>query len=274
MPLTRSRITGLALGALTVAAIAGGVVLAGGDSSQLTRSAGADDLVAAAAQVTPAPTPGSEQATGGGSSSKQEASSGAASKADAQASKAAAEGGAAGGGGGTDPGAEAARSQTPGAQGSSAQADRAPAATPKPTPRPTGLRLDGPKLPSVTATSTAGTVDFGSLRGPAVIHVYASWCPTCRAEAPGFGRALKKAPGVKPIYLAVADEPADSAAFVTRYGWRSAPRIDDPSRELATKLGVDYQPNLILVDRDGRTRVLAGGLAEAKLTAVLQALEA
>lgn len=264
--MTRARITGLALGALTIVAIASGAVLAGGDGGgQLQGSRGADDLIAAAAQPAPSTTTATSPADAGAKADRK-----AATDADARPSKAER--------GERDARGDAAAS-TEQAAGSAATTPepatkRSPAPAPKPKPQPSGLRLDGPRLPNVSAKSTDGNVDFGALRGPAVIHVYASWCPTCRAEAPGFGRALERAPGVRPIYLAVADEPADAAAFVRRHSWPNGPRIDDPERELANKLGVDYQPNLILVDRAGRTRVLAGGLAEAKLTAVLQALEA
>lgn len=249
---------------LAVAAIGAGAVLAGGDAGSSLSDRAADELLAT---TTPAATTGDPDApavtTPASQDSDRPQPTDKEDEPDAapRASTAPAE--PTGGGGSTDtPAAAGAREQAP--------AER----TPSSKPARAALRLDGPRLPKVTATSTDGTVNFGTLRGPAVIHVFASWCPTCRAEAPAVAKALRAAPGVQPIYLAVADQPADSAAFVERYDWPAAPRVDDPGRELATKLGVDYQPNLILVDRAGRTQVIAGGVSQAKLTALLRALEA
>ncbi|MBJ7470306.1 MAG: redoxin domain-containing protein [Solirubrobacteraceae bacterium] len=141
---------------------------------------------------------------------------------------------------------------------------------PKPAAEP--LALDGPKLPNVQASSTDGEIDFAKLEGPALIHVYASWCSVCRAEAPGLSAALKAAPGVRPIWIAVADSPPDSAAFAKSFGWPQGAMIDDQNRSVASKLGLTGQPNTILVDGEGRTQTIIGGSSQAQLTALLQGL--
>jgi thiol-disulfide isomerase/thioredoxin len=132
--------------------------------------------------------------------------------------------------------------------------------------------LSGPALPDVRATSTDGTIDFASLKGPALIHVYASWCSVCQGEAADLGRALKDVPGVKPVWIAVQDEPSASAAFVKQYDWPAGPRIDDANRSLAGQLGLTGQPNTILVDAEGNTRTFAGAVPRPTLIAMLRAI--
>ena len=49
----------------------------------------------------------------------------------------------------------------------------------------------------------------------------------------------------------MADTPDEASAFVDVYGW-TWPSISDPARELARRLGADYQPHFILIDAEGR----------------------
>lgn len=55
--------------------------------------------------------------------------------------------------------------------------------------------------------------------------------------------------------LNAADMQPTARAFLKRYGW-TWPSISDPQRRLARRLGVDYQPAVILIDARGR--VVAG----------------
>lgn len=132
--------------------------------------------------------------------------------------------------------------------------------------------LDGPRLPAINTSSTEGPLNLAKLRGPAVLHIYASWCPTCKAEADGFAEALQQAPKVKPYFIAVQDTPDDAASFAREYGWRSGPRIDDPEREVASALGLQGQPNTVVIDRTGATKVFAGPVDQATLTALLRSV--
>lgn len=132
--------------------------------------------------------------------------------------------------------------------------------------------LDGPRLPAIKAASTQGTLNLAKLDGPAVLHIYASWCPTCKADAAGFSEALQQAPKVKPYFIAVQDTPSEAADFAREYGWRSGPRIDDPEREVASALGLQGQPNTVVIDRTGATKVFAGPVDQATLTALLRSV--
>jgi thiol-disulfide isomerase/thioredoxin len=126
-------------------------------------------------------------------------------------------------------------------------------------PTPTPLR-------AFTATDSTGqAIGSATIKGPTVIHIYASWCPTCRAEAKHFAAFLRANPAITPIYIAVADQPASAARFITASGWRPGPIIDDPKRTLATALGLSGQPNTIFVNRAAQTETLRGGAGLATL---------
>jgi hypothetical protein len=51
--------------------------------------------------------------------------------------------------------------------------------------------------------------------------------------------------------LNAADTPAGARDFVSEFGWEW-PSISDPRRELAKTLGADYQPEVIVIDAQGR----------------------
>lgn len=51
--------------------------------------------------------------------------------------------------------------------------------------------------------------------------------------------------------LNAADTNPTARAFVKRYGW-TWPSIVDPRRTLARRLGVEYQPAVLLIDARGR----------------------
>ncbi len=156
-----------------------------------------------------------------------------------------------------------------------AQESTAPSGTasePGASPGSAAARLTGPKLPNLRVASTDGDLNLGELKGPAVVHVYASWCSVCRGEAADLSAALRAAPNVKPIWIAVQDEPSASAAFAKEFDWPAGPRIDDRNRSIAGKLGLTGQPNTVLVDAEGNTRTFAGAVPIPTLKALLGSL--
>lgn len=171
----------------------------------------------------------------------------------------------------SDQGGSSDSETAPKAGGASASAPSSGSgATEKPSaPAARAAVLTGPKLPKVQASSTEGRIDFGALRGPAIIHVYASWCSVCRGEAAELGKAVSAAPGVKRIWIAVQDDPQSSEAFQTEFDWPAGPRVDDKNRSVAAKLGLSGQPNTILVDAEGNTQRFAGAVPIPTLTKLL-----
>lgn len=118
------------------------------------------------------------------------------------------------------------------------------------------------------------TIELAGLRGkPAFLTVWASWCPSCREEAPTMARlARKHGHVVQFVGVDTQDRREDGRAFVREFGLRY-PHLFDPKATIATKLGVFGIPTAFLVDRRGRiAAVLVGKQPEAKLTRYLRLL--
>lgn len=111
---------------------------------------------------------------------------------------------------------------------------------------PTGLpRLDG------TNPITGNAVKLAAYTGkPLVLHVWASWCPECNAEAPTIAKAAARYHNVTFIGIDIADHPSGAKGFYQRHGWHFL-SIDDPTRTRMTSLGVPGQPSTVFVNAKG-----------------------
>jgi len=107
---------------------------------------------------------------------------------------------------------------------------------------------DSHELPAVVlpALGLGDGVDMGSLTGPAVINIWATWCTPCLAELPDFQRASGEFRDVR--FLGV-----DATGFGE----------DDESLEFLADLGVTYSQ---FVDSDG---VFAADVQVTELPATL-----
>lgn len=91
-----------------------------------------------------------------------------------------------------------------------------------------------------------------------VIKVFASWCPTCEKEAATFAAFQKAHPDLTYVYVAVADTPEESAAWIERHGMADGPVIDDRERSVAGALGLIGQPNTVFVPAAGELVEIIG----------------
>lgn len=82
---------------------------------------------------------------------------------------------------------------------------------------------------------------------PLVLHVWASWCSVCNAEAPTIARAAARNRKVAFIGIDIADNARDAKGFYRRHGWRFS-SIDDPKRTRMASLGVPGQPSTVFVN--------------------------
>lgn len=133
-----------------------------------------------------------------------------------------------------------------------------------------------PRLSGSTLIPPPETIALAGLRGkPAFLSVWASWCPSCREEAPTMARiARKHGRAVQFVGIDIQDRREDGRAFVRRFGL-DYPHIFDPKATIATKLGVFGIPTAFLVDGRGRiAAVLVGKQPEAKLRRYLRLLAA
>ncbi|SDS71121.1 Thiol-disulfide isomerase or thioredoxin [Nocardioides scoriae] len=115
--------------------------------------------------------------------------------------------------------------------------------------RPTSPRA----LPDVTleALQGSGELDLGSIRGPAVVNLWASWCAPCRAELPDYAAyARKHAGSVDVIGIDFQDTQVDQAVALAEDSGVDYPLYADPDGLTRART----LPQIVLVDAEGRVR--------------------
>jgi cytochrome c biogenesis protein CcmG/thiol:disulfide interchange protein DsbE len=111
----------------------------------------------------------------------------------------------------------------------------------------------GKALPALTLSCLGGgpAVALRSLRGPAVLNVWASWCGPCADEI-GYLVAAEKLlhSQVRFIGLDLTDEPADGRTWNDNYGvtW---PSLRDPHGAVRGPLHVPGPPVTFFIGSDG-----------------------
>ena len=90
------------------------------------------------------------------------------------------------------------------------------------------------------------------LRGtPVVVNIWGSWCPPCRAEAPGLERLARDFEGkVQFLGVDILDVRESAREFILEYDW-PYPSVFDENGEIRDQLGYVGQPVTIVYDRDG-----------------------
>lgn len=116
-------------------------------------------------------------------------------------------------------------------------------------------------IPEFTAElRDGGTLDSADVTGPAMIQVFASWCPSCQAHAPLVVQVQEEFDGLETYYINVADDAEPAAEFIAKYDWATSPVLIDDDRSIASAFGVTGQPHTIFIDADGNVAdVLEGG---------------
>jgi cytochrome c biogenesis protein CcmG/thiol:disulfide interchange protein DsbE len=136
--------------------------------------------------------------------------------------------------------------------------------------------LIGHRLPSFSATTLEGTTfESSQLPGkPAIVNVWASWCPPCVEEHPLLlEAATKHASDLTVVGIVYQDTPDAARAFLARYGDGGWPNLLDSAGQIAVDLGVTGPPETFFVDADGIVRARhVGPLTADELAAQLTAL--
>ncbi|MET7748569.1 TlpA disulfide reductase family protein [Micromonospora sp. NPDC005367] len=128
---------------------------------------------------------------------------------------------------------------------------------------------NGDPLPELTlACFTGGApVALRDVRGPAVINVWASWCPPCRKELPAFQRLSKRA-GDRIHVIGVNSQDSRSAAqSIGEDLGVGFPMLVDQGTALQRALNRNAFPLTLLVDTQGRVVYTdaSGALDDASL---------
>lgn len=102
-------------------------------------------------------------------------------------------------------------------------------------------------LPALTLSSSKATQSLNELRGPLLLHFWATWCVPCREELPAL---LSLADEVEVVAVSVDQNQSLVDAFfdgdVPSAVWRA------DQQRVAGALGVDALPVTFVVDADGR----------------------
>ena len=106
-------------------------------------------------------------------------------------------------------------------------------------------------LPTLADGRRVGRADLVGV--PRLVHVWATWCPTCLVEHGELVR-IKAETGVSIIGIDYKDDKAQAIAWLNRYGDPYDLNIVDASGDLGVELGVYGAPETFLVDAQGVVR--------------------
>ena len=114
----------------------------------------------------------------------------------------------------------------------------------------------GPALrPRLGPALVDGRLKLAELRGvPVVIDVWASWCPSCRENAPVLQRAWRedlRPRGVLLLGLNIRDVPEDAREFIRTYRI-DFPNVRDARAAVAPRYGVTGIPEMFMISSSGR----------------------
>jgi thiol-disulfide isomerase/thioredoxin len=109
-------------------------------------------------------------------------------------------------------------------------------------------------LPAIEVECFTGSdaVSFDGLRGPAVVNLWASWCPPCVKELPALQRfADANAGRVHVVGVVTEDDPEAAASLADELGVRF-PTLFDEYGEVRRTIAGPGLPVTLFVDRGGR----------------------
>ncbi|MGW3785976.1 TlpA family protein disulfide reductase [Micromonospora chokoriensis] len=142
------------------------------------------------------------------------------------------------------------------------------------TPGTTAPAASGQALPELTLSCFTGgaPVALRSVAGPAVINVWASWCPPCRKELPAFQRLSQRTTGqLQVVGVNSRDSRSGAQSIGEDFGVRF-PILVDQGEALQRELKRNAIPLTLFVDADGRIRHIdaTGALDDAQLAKLVR----
>jgi cytochrome c biogenesis protein CcmG, thiol:disulfide interchange protein DsbE len=146
-------------------------------------------------------------------------------------------------------------------------------------PRSIPSRLIGKPMPAFQLVTMDGrTLTKAELRGkPALVHFWASWCPSCVDEQAVLLDAERRYGNRVSIVGVLYQDTVDRArGFEAQYGAGSWPNLVDASGSLALDFGVTGPPESYFVDASGIVRAkqfgpVTASVVDAQFEALLSA---
>ncbi|MFF9895917.1 TlpA family protein disulfide reductase [Streptomyces longispororuber] len=144
-----------------------------------------------------------------------------------------------------------------------------------------GERHDAPVLEGETLDG--GEVALADYKGKVVVvNVWGSWCPPCRAEAPGFAKVAKetKSQGVEFLGINAKDPEKGPAISFEKDKGIPYPSLYDPMGKLMLRfprgtLNPNFIPSTLVIDREGKIAARSQqALSEEKLRKMIDPLVA
>ena len=103
---------------------------------------------------------------------------------------------------------------------------------------------------------------------PMLVNVWATWCPTCKAEHAFLNQLAQL--GITIVGINYKDDDAKARTWLDAYGNPYAFNITDPDGKLGLELGVYGAPETFLVDSQGIIRGKHVGDLNARVWQQLQ----
>ena len=137
----------------------------------------------------------------------------------------------------------------------------------------TSNRIAAPALSGMTLTGKNYTFSGGQV---AVVNVWASWCATCRAEAPTLAALSEKYTDVAFIGILTRDNPATAEAFVRRFALPYPTLIDDSVLiGFRKSLPANAIPSTVVIDKNGNVAArISGEITFASLSEIIEKVSA
>jgi thiol-disulfide isomerase/thioredoxin len=145
------------------------------------------------------------------------------------------------------------------------------------SPRASLLEI-GEAVPDFSAPGIGGdNVGWSDFAGsPAVVSVWAPWCPHCQVELPLLSDVMQDFGDVEflTVVTAIGDSPGpDAGEFLREHGITAPTAVDDAAGTLAQAFGIQGFPTLFFVNSDGTVaQALEGEVDAETLRAVIGSL--
>lgn len=113
-----------------------------------------------------------------------------------------------------------------------------------------GTRTTLPDLTLEPLVAGDAALDLGSLRGPAVVNLWATWCGPCRRELPAFQEVSTSYPDVRFIGVDIGEDTGAARAYLDELGV-SFEQFADSDAALTDAIGAASLPVTLVVAPDG-----------------------
>jgi thiol-disulfide isomerase/thioredoxin len=127
----------------------------------------------------------------------------------------------------------------------------------------------GTKAPTFTLPTTGGAFNLATLTQPALIEIFATWCPHCQRETAVMNK-LYEAYGKRVAFLAIpgSDTAMDGASpesqfdvfnFMQKFGTKYPIGVYDPNLTVAKQYLQGGYPTIAIIDRNKNIAYISSG---------------